>query len=550
MAKRKLKLEEVKENLHFDKIFYNGDKKFNVLHLGKYCSGITIEIPQEWELDKDKRPVNPINFREVRDLTDGMNIDFDGDAEVLFGKYRLSKNEKPVFEITEPKEAKDVMINVAWGGPFNKTRGQTQSYANETGATFFTRRSSNGGGAGCDYWILPVGFVKDREERNVDYILERIQKEDDDRIAEVDKFLEKQEEERQESIENKDIILAKIKPIVEEIKKYSPEFKLSVNDEQVIYQEKGKYPKRRNYNDSLVEELEKILVEEENNKRAKDEYLPQYQELEDAIQETELSIEYRDNIVKLITPENEFSYKTYSYSLEGFTSCIKDIANYRAKIEQEKEDSRLEIEKLKKEKELKEKKEKAKEKGYPEIFKFKNRIGGKTGLSHAYVIEKDGIIREPDHNELRNLNHRHHHDWKNNADGVQEYHQILPGEIIVSYTKRVKATPYVLNVEWADGPASEEQLESISDALSHTESFAVDSNGNEITAIEEWVEKCIELKAQECRKELKIEETQKENSEFLYNIEKYAKQRAELREKNTEAKKLTQQFEEQVQEKE
>ena len=86
--------------------------------------------------------------------------------------------------------------------------------------------------------------------------------------------------------------------------------------------------------------------------------------------------------------------------------------------------------------------------------------------------------------------------------------------------------------------------------MSHTESFAVDSNGNEITAIEEWVEKCIELKAQECRKELKIEETQKENSEFLYNIEKYAKQRAELREKNTEAKKLTQQFEEQVQEKE
>ena len=51
-------------------------------------------------------------------------------------------------------------------------------------------------------------------------------------------------------------------------------------------------------------------------------------DIEDAIQETELSIEYRDNIVKLITPENEFSYKTYSYSLEGFTSCIKDIANY------------------------------------------------------------------------------------------------------------------------------------------------------------------------------------------------------------------------------
>lgn len=547
MSKRKLKLEEVKDILDFDKIFYNGYNKFNVLHLGKYCSGITLEIPQEWKLDKHKEPINPINFREVRELTDGMNIDFDGDAKVLLGKYRLSKNGKPVFELTEPKSAKDVMIRVSWGGAFNKTRGQTNSYAKETGAKFFVGKSSNGRGMGCDYWILPVEFVKDREERDVTDILERLQKEEDDRIAEIDQYLEKQEKERQESIRNKDRVLASIEPIVEEIKKYTPDFKIAVSDDEITYIQKGNYAEKRKYNDSLVEELKEVLIKEERKKKSKDEYIPQYKEIEEVIQETEISIVYRDGGVEIRTPNGQFNYKTYSYSLEGFNSCVKDITDYKAKLEKEKEEARLKMEKLKKEKELKEKKANAKEKGYPRIFKFRNRIGGKTKLSHAFVIEKDGIIREPDHNELSNLNHRYHVDWKNNADGVQEYHQILPGEIIVSYTKNVTATPYVLNVEWADGKASEEQLESICEALSRTESFAVDSNGNEITSIEEWVQKAIELKAQECRKELKIEETQKNNNEFLNNIVKDAIQRGKLKEKSNEAERLAQKFEEQVQ---
>lgn len=235
MPKRKLKLEEAKEELGFDKMFCNGYNKFNIVHSGKYRSGITLEIPQEWYLNKDKKTINPINYREVRELTDGMNIDFDGEASVLLGKYRLSKNGRPVFEITEPKEAKDTMILVSWGGAFNKTRGQTSSYAKETGAKFFTKRSSNAGGMGADYWILPVGFVKDREERDVTDILERLQKEDDEKNSEIDQYLEIQEKERQESIKNKDRIVEMVKPIVEDIKKYNLDFEFFVGDEECQY---------------------------------------------------------------------------------------------------------------------------------------------------------------------------------------------------------------------------------------------------------------------------------------------------------------------------
>lgn len=546
MPKRKLKLEEAKEELGFDKMFYNGYNKFNIVHSGKYRSGITLEIPQEWYLNKDKKPINPINYREVRELTDGMNIDFDGEASVLLGKYRLSKNGRPVFEITEPKEAKDTMILVSWGGAFNKTRGQTSSYAKETGAKFFTKSSSNGGGMGADYWILPVGFVKDREERDVTDILERLQKEDDEKNSEIDQYLEIQEKERQESIKNKDRIVEMVKPIVEDIKKYNLDFEFFVGDEECQYHITGYTYKKRRYKDSLVEELTQILQEEKDKKEKKDEFIPQYRELEELIKDTELSMIYIDNGIQIKAPNSIYNYRTYPYSQEGFNTCVKYIKDYKEKIRQEQEKARLEMEKLKQEKELKEKKADAKEKGYPTIFKFKNRIGGKTGLSHAFVIEKDGMIREPDHNELRNSNHRYHYNWKNNADGIQEYQQILPGEIIVSYTKEVTATPYVLNVEWADGKASKEQLENICEALERTESFAVDSDGNYITSIKEWAQKAIELKSRECRQKLNIEEIE-ENDEFLDNIVESARKKLELKGKSAEATELAQKYEEQTQ---
>lgn len=542
MPKRKLKLEEVKNILGFDKIFYNGYSKFNVLHLGKYCSGVTLEIPQEWRLDEYKNPINPIDYRKVRELTDGMNIDFDGNAEVLLGKYRLSKNGKPVFEITEPKEAKDTMILVTWGGSFNKTRGQTISYAKETGAKFFTKRSSNAGGMGADYWILPVGFVKDREERDVTDILEKLQEDDDKKDFETDQILKKQEEERQESIRNKDRILKEIEPVVEEIKKYNSEFQLIVGEDKCNIRYSQHSLLAYKYNDSLVKKLAGILEEEKGKKEAKDEYIPQYQELEELmIKEIGLLVVYGEHGINIKSADGSFN-KTYLYSLENFNKCIEDIKNYKSKIEQEKEKARLELERLKQEKELKEKKADAEEKGYPKTFTFSNRIGGKTNLSHAFVIEKDGSIREPDYNKLKNPNHRYHSDWKNNADGVQEYQQIIPGEIIISYTKKTAANPYVLNVEWADGKASEEQLETICEALERAESFAVDSNGNEITSIKEWGQKAIELKAKECKKELVIEE----NDEFLDSILASASKKEVLEDTYAKAKKLTQEYEQQI----
>lgn len=64
MSKVKVDLETAKKILNTDKVFLNGKNKFNVFDGGKYNSGFTIVIPQEWDLNVDEKPENPINYKE------------------------------------------------------------------------------------------------------------------------------------------------------------------------------------------------------------------------------------------------------------------------------------------------------------------------------------------------------------------------------------------------------------------------------------------------------------------------------------------------------
>ena len=72
MSKKKVTLEEAKDILGTDKIFYNGNSKFNVVDAGKYHSGITIEIPQAWTVNKKRKLESPISYKSAKELTDGM----------------------------------------------------------------------------------------------------------------------------------------------------------------------------------------------------------------------------------------------------------------------------------------------------------------------------------------------------------------------------------------------------------------------------------------------------------------------------------------------
>ncbi len=549
MSKKKVTLEEAKEILGSDKIFYNGNRKFNVVDTGKYKSGITIEIPQEWNINKNRKPESPINYIVYRELTDGMNIDFNGDSSILLGRYRLSKNGRPVFEITEPTKSKDILIKVSWGGAFNTTRGRYSNYAKEIGAEFFTKRSSNGRGAGNDYWILPVDFVRDMESRDVSDILEDIQRQEDEMVIEIDDYIAREDLEIKNSIENKDRVYGQIQPIIQNIQTFNPEFEFEIQAESFIYKEKKEgYSKTRRYSDALVSELNDILKKEKSEKNARDTYIPMYQEMKNTLSTLDISITYNNTDVTLTAPTSYFDYKFYSYSQNGYNSFINDVTQYQEKIAQEQEEARRKAEELKRAAELKRRKEEAKESGYPEKFEFWNRLGGATNLSHAYVIESNGMIREPDYNNLSNINHKYKYsDWKNEADGTQGYMQILPGEIIITYTKDYTAVPYIFDVKWADDEITEAQLEVICDELAEKASFAENSDEQEITEVKQWVINAVKTKAIECKKQLNIRsQEQSQDDSFVEEIVSLAEQKFKAKEKNEQAGKLASEYEEQL----
>lgn len=547
MSKKKITLEEAKEVLGSDKVFYNGTKKFNILDVGKYNSGITIEVPQEWNIDKKRNPESPINYVEARALTDGMNIDFDGTASVLFGKYRLSKNGRPVFELTEPTKAKDVMIEVSWGGAFEKSRGQDNRYAEEVGATFFTRRSSNGGGAGHDYWILPVDFVMDMEPRDVSGILANIEQKENERIAEIDEYIEHEDLEIKNSIENRSRVLEQITPIIQSIKELDSEFECFTDHDSFKYRSPMTgLTQTRRYTDNLIEEISGILEYEQNTKNARDTYKPMFEEMECVLKTLNINITYCKTHASIRAPKSYIVCNHFKYDQEGYNSFINEITKYQEREAREQEEARRKADELKRIAELKNKKEKAKEMGYPEVFEFENRKGGATGLSHAYVIESDGTIREPDYNNLHNRNHKfRYQDWKNDADGVQGYEQLFPGEIIVSYTKSCTSQPFIFNVEWADGDITEEQIDTIYDELDEKADFADTVDGTEITHLEKWARAAVKAKAEECKKQLISIRNNQDNS-FAEEIVDLAEEAVIAKEKNAQARQLAKEYEEQL----
>ena len=543
MSKKKVTLEEAKKILDTDKVFYNGGNKFNVVDTGKYHSGITLEIPQEWTINKRREPESPINYISSKELTDGMNIDFNGDANILLGKFRLSKNGRPVFELTDPSKARDTLIRVSWGGSFNKTYGCQSEYAEKVGASFFTRRTSNGRGLGKDYWILPVNFVKDMEPRDVSAILKNIEQKENSRIEEIDKYIEQEDLAIKNSIENRTRILEELSPIIENLQALYPDFQYRANAEnfQYTYDDSYFYPSMSSrYTDELVIKLSNLLEKKQNEKLAREKYTPLYQEMEDTLDELNFSITYNDLSITLSYPNSRS--EDYKYSQEGYTSFIDAITRYQEKINKEKEEARRKAEELKRAAELKRKKEEAKKLGYPENFEFHNRLSGVNNLGHAYVIERDGTIRNPDYNILRNHNHIHNSsDWKNCADGTQGYEQILPGEIIVTYQKACRAVPYTFNVEWADDNITDAQLDVVWEELSEKASFAATKEGKEITDIEKWIIGAVRKKAIECKKQLK----QHAENSFAEEIVNLAEEKNKASDKNKQAESLVQAYEKQ-----
>ena len=135
---------------------------FLVNRFGKYQPNLCFVIPKVFDMGIDGKVIDPLKGDRDEAVTGEMNIDFRStksySPKFIFGDYWVSKKGTRCFRPKRPKEAKHLLIEVDWGGPFGGPRGQTQAYASSVGALYFRRASSNGGGVSKDYWVVPVGF--------------------------------------------------------------------------------------------------------------------------------------------------------------------------------------------------------------------------------------------------------------------------------------------------------------------------------------------------------------------------------------------------------
>ena len=509
---RKATLEEISKMTDY-KVFYNGEDKLNVLHFGKYKSGMTIVIKNDLYFEKNSqgedKPISLFKFRDCEKITRNMNIDFDGDCRVLFGQYRESKTGKPVFEEKDPLAANQILIEVSWGGAFNGTRGQSNSYAQESGAVFFQRSSSNGGGAGKDYWVLPIDYVKDQEHRSKEEIYQ-IKKEVHEEIANEQKKWEESYKKTCEELENKEArnnIWTKEKKdslidyAYEQLKEHLStndqiekttaykSVQLSVNGEALI--DIGENNISSGYLDkSSREDLLKISPEDAKNQfeewlSSHIEFLEKRKNNVDSLFKKEktdklnsLDIKERlSGLNSLYIGKND-SYDLTKLSLQDnvtikpghiesfIDNLVADETLKKIELERQQQEElrkkQLEIKKAEDEK-------LAKEAGYPHNFTSWHRTGANTSLGDTYVIDQNGQIRDPDDNDLVNPNHRYKYGLFE-ADGTWKHNQILPGELVVTVSKQYTAAPVYMHVVWAPGiidniKPSEAQIETLQEKI-------------------------------------------------------------------------------------
>lgn len=156
--KKALRLAEVKALFDSELVFETRDC-FLVKQFGKYLPNLVFVLSKEFSLDKDGKPISPVRYVRDVDITDNLNLVFNGDPKIIFGDYWISRKGSRCFRPKSPLEAKHLLVKVAWGGA-DETHGSRGNYPEDipAGVLYFRHARSNAGGMGYDYWVIPVDY--------------------------------------------------------------------------------------------------------------------------------------------------------------------------------------------------------------------------------------------------------------------------------------------------------------------------------------------------------------------------------------------------------
>lgn len=465
--KKTLTISETRDLLKSEKVF-STNSGFIFNDTGKYRPGLTFVLDSGFELDKDGKVVSPIQYVGDREVTDSFNLDLDGEASILFGDFWKSQKGAPCFRPKDPMRAKHLLVKVDWGGCFNRSRGVWKEEAEVAGALYFRRASSSGGGYGHDYWVLPVGYVRQLEgaycidRENAQAYCAKHSKLQADQHSEAERLYKEKIAAEKASQEAKAGLIPRLQAAAETLR--------SFNTQIVICKELsfdgGTYFKLGDSKHFYsLEEVEKVEAYVEDRRQAKAkhdaeqaaklrtylELAPKFEALRSRAEAVNLEVITDDQDRPVLKKLGWFGGGSHlaegEYSYEALELFEKKISEAEQKLELQRQAA------SKAEREAK-----AKELGLPSDVRIWKRRGGRTGCSQGWVISANGVDRDRDH--LYNENSRRAERYD---EGYEIWNQILPGELVIQWSKDCTAADHVCEIVHLPEAITAAQLERVTE---------------------------------------------------------------------------------------
>lgn len=491
--KKTMTLVEAREM--FGETCYETETSFLVNVFGKYCPNITFVVGKEIELDANGKSVDPLHYYNDREVTDSMNMEFDGDAEFMFGDFWRSKKGGACFRPKDPKVAKDLLVRVSWGGCFNGHRGTYSDEANAIeGVKYFRRASSNGGRAGYDYWVMPVGFSRilhidevDGEtkldhtaefERRAKAYREKHAKLQREASESNDKAYKAKLAAEEESRQAKAGLVTRLEAVKERLVPLNEFFGehcwgrktfeildsyFKIEYTQYLYTEENVCKAEQ-----WVADQEQLVTDTKIAWAARDAAKVEFESSFLALEARFVEIGWRmettsSEKAKVFEPyERYWNCRTYheerehdfAYSGEGFKACTAMLESKEAEI-REKRETEEAAERLKKAQ------EEAKALGLPSNIRLWHRSGA-TNAGEAWVISSKGMDRECDSvdTSVCGSNSKRYHQ---SYEGNHVWDQVMPGELVIYWSHAYTAAPHEFQVIYRPETLTEAQLERVAE---------------------------------------------------------------------------------------
>ena len=462
--------------LYGDKVIETA-KSFIVNAYGKYNPNISFVLSKYFSGD-------PLEYRRdtpTKKMVANMGISFgtvESGVSVLFGDFWLSKAGKPHFRPKSSQTATHVLLRADWGGfSYPGTRGRGSA---PDGVAYFRRASSNGGGTGYDYYVVPVGYHLIMNDEELDgnkvvtanfaeraKVIRQSYKEYDEMIA-ARKRAEAKAKADAEAASRKarpELLprLARAQARLDELKSGNPDtgyptlepgettFKFGWSDK--LYTEENVAEVERkivHWEEQAVEELRQLV--------ARTKFQPQYEALSQRVEKLGLALNFSEEKVHW-TGRGSY-HGGYPYTQDGIESFAADLISKEEEAAKEARERAAAIAKASAEAE-------AAKLGLPQNIRIWKRTGGATNCGMGWVIKPDGSDRERDRLE----NSSNPRKAERLDEGYLLWRQVLPGELVLSWSKATTAGEHHFEVVYLPELVTEAQLERIAEIQQELEAM-------------------------------------------------------------------------------